>query len=122
MTNLTADQGRKLILLQGKPTRYEVVLQREKDKAKVLLVYTERPSKAGLCSAVTGGSRASDIVAFLESSDNSRMYGKRGEVFFEIYDNTKLVGTVQLGRTQREAICAGELPFLGNVVRAVRGN
>jgi hypothetical protein len=99
----------KLGRLKNRHTRYEIVLTNGTD-AKYLVLYTAQHSQSGLRAAVrqrydailviTGG----ELPFAAKRSDTST--GNEWRCFFS-------------GRTQREAILSGELPFgLADVVAA----
>lgn len=103
---LTDYQLAQLTRLADRPTRYEAVIVRP-DGARCLLGYLTQHSKRGLYEAVTG--RASAVVAFLGAPDTARVWSVRGCPDLALTGG----GVVQFsGRTQREAIQAGELTFV----------
>ena len=105
MTANRTDTLEKLAKLQHFATRYEVVLTLA-DGVKLLVGYTPRRTRAGLVAAVQFQSGA--ILARMPGlTDEASMTATRAAVDFGNGARAAFSG-----RTQREAICAGELPFV----------
>ena len=90
----------RLARLKNYRTRYEVVLTNGTDK--YLVLYTSRRSKMGLCLAVQ---QRSDAVSLITNGINPWL-SKRGDT-----SHPGEWSVLFSGRTQREAITDGELPF-----------
>lgn len=97
----------KLEAIKNFATRYEVALTMV-DGRKMLVCYTPRKNKSGLLSAIQG--RGKSILAKMpDLSDEARMsYAAAGG--FNLGNGCRVHFT---GRTQRDAICGGELEFIG---------
>jgi hypothetical protein len=97
----------KLERIQNYATRYEVALSLD-DGRKLLVCYTPRKNRAGLLSAIQNRGRA--ILAHMpDLSDDARM-SYAAATGFNLGDGHRVHFT---GRTQRDAICSGELDFIG---------
>lgn len=108
---LTEIQKRKLARCYNRRTLYEATIIRP-DGAKVLLAYVQSANKRGLRDAVW--KRGQDIVSWLNAPADAEMTWKRGSTDMQITGG----GIVHLsGRTQREAIIEGELPYVGNAAK-----
>ena len=94
----------KLTRLQNGPTRYEVVMSFA--GTDMLVAYTPRKSNAGLVSAVQ--KQGATIVKIAGLPDDVRMTVSKG-----IMSIGSAVTVKFSGRTQRDAYCNGELPFVG---------
>lgn len=105
---LSAEQMAKLERLRHFGTRYEAVVVRP-DGKQALLAYCGRHSMAGLREALC--QRAQAVIAFLDAPAGAEVtYPRRGPQEISITGG----GVVRFsGRTQREAIQAGELPYVG---------
>jgi hypothetical protein len=96
----------QLAALKNYATRYEVILTRA-DGSKALLGYTGRKSRPGLFAVARG--KADALIADLKLGDDSVMTWTKGEMHFSKVDAKVSFS----GRTQRDAICEGELPVVG---------
>jgi hypothetical protein len=104
---MTEDQMAKLESIKNFHTRYEVEVVRTADGARRLVCYTPRKSRRGLADAI--GQRASSIKAFLGLGEQA-MGDFRGTTEYLVFPN---VGSIRFsGRTQRDAILAGELTYV----------
>jgi hypothetical protein len=107
MSGLSELQSAKLAKLHSYGTRYEVEVEHP-NGARKLVAYTPRRTGTGLVSAVTAhGER---IVSFLGIGDTASMSWKgKGRDAMGVDGG----GVIRFsGRTQREAIIEGELPFI----------
>ena len=105
---LTDQQQRQLERIKYYATRYEVRLTLP-DGLAMLVCYTERKSKAGLYSCLQNRGKA--ILALMPEmpEDCSLAYDKaRG---FIMGNGASVAFS---GRTQRDAIMSGALPYIGN--------
>jgi len=102
---LSPDQIARLDRLANFATRYEAVLTLP-DGRKWLVAYCGRKSRAGLLAAVRERGKA--ILARLpaEAADGDLLW-KGGRFVFT--GGTTIAWS---GRTQRDAICNGELPYV----------
>jgi len=97
----------KLEAIRHYATRYEIALSFA-DGRKMLVCYTPRKNKAGLRDAIL--SRGKAILAQMpDLSDDARMT-YAAATGFSLGNGCRIYFT---GRTQRDAICNGELPFIG---------
>lgn len=105
ITQMTTTQ--KLEALRNYSTRYEVALSFA-DGRKMLVCYTPRKNKSGLLDAIQGRGKA--ILAQMpDLSDDARLTYKAA-TGFDFGNGTRAHFT---GRTQRDAICNGEMDFIG---------
>jgi hypothetical protein len=103
---MTDEQMRKLTALQNYGTRYEAVVIRG-DGERRRLGYLGRHSRRGLSAALNTCAR--DVIAFLGVPETARV--KAVGAWLAIDGGA----TVEFsGRTQREAITAGELPYIAS--------
>lgn len=100
----------QLARLRHYATRYEVVAEHTTDRRRVLICYTSSHSQRGMRRAITdNGHRVIDGLGLSQDA--------------ALYPNTPASAGFRLeswhvafsGRTQREAIIAGELPFVGDL-------
>jgi hypothetical protein len=105
---LTDQQQRQLERIKHYATRYEVRLTLPDGRA-MLVCYTPRKSKAGLLDALQ--SRGEAILAHLPrgTEDSGLTYDNAIQGF--VLGNG--VSAAFSGRTQRDCILTGELPFIG---------
>jgi hypothetical protein len=105
--NLTTNQIDSLARLTNYHTRYEVVATNM--HRTILAGYTSRKSRSGLLATVRMHSEA-----WVElTGDNALSWGRRAS-------DGAAIGEWVIrfsGRTQREAIIEGELPFIAEAVR-----
>lgn len=95
-------QEQKLARLHNRPTGYEVAAI--KGETRILVAYCQRHSFSGLRNAVYN--RAEKVVALT------------GKTEFQSRKGDMLLGdwTIRFtGRTQRDAILEGELPYVGEI-------
>ena len=105
---LTDQQQRQLERIKYYATRYEVRLTLPDGRA-MLVCYTERKSKAGLYSCLQNRGKA--ILALMpEMPEDSRLTYNKAQGF--ALGNGASVAFS--GRTQRDAIMSGALPYIGN--------
>lgn len=109
---LTDAQRAKLALLQNRATRYEVAVTHA-DRRRVLLCYTAKHSSRGLTDALRG--RMVEVGTFLALPDEARFAVQAGENRITASSGGEVSFT---GRTQRQAIMEGELPFILDLVPA----
>ena len=105
---LTEEQQRKLAALTNRATSYELVLTHP-DGRRVLLCYSGRKSHAGLVAVVR--SRADAVAVFLGLS-LEKPFGyvrEKGKTMIRFPGGGTLDWS---GRTKRDAIMGGELPFV----------
>ena len=101
---LTTEQVAKLTRLQNHATRYEAVVERH-DGTKRLLAYSGRKSRQGLLAAIR--QRGQAVLAFLALSETDQMTWEKGA--FALGTGNAIRWS---GRTQRDAIMEGELPYI----------
>ena len=101
---MTENQNAKLEAIKNRATRYELVLTNLDSGEKRRLCYTSKKNRTGLFAAIR--SNGTELVAF-SGSEDFKLEGKasasigRWSVAFS-------------GRTQREAIIAGELRWFAS--------
>ena len=93
----------KVAHLQNAPTRYEVVL--EHAGKQWLVGYTSRRSRPGLLATMRKEGR--DILAITEMPEDAEVRAEYGALVFSQGSVIKFSG-----RTQRDAVIAGELPWV----------
>jgi hypothetical protein len=103
--SLTPEQVRKLERIKFHPTRYEIELVKP-DGTAMLVCYSSRRSISGLLRAMRD--RWAQIVRAGNISGIGYRIGKARAYSFE---NGVVIRFS--GRTQRDAIMRGELPFIG---------
>ena len=96
----------KLERLRFGPTRYEIEMV-SPSGAKYLVAYTPRRSFRGLLDAVRERERGRAILRLLNFPDDATAERDRASLRFS--DGTIIRFS---GRTQRDAICGGELPYV----------
>lgn len=101
------ETARKLDAISLYKTRYEAVLANA-DGRSVLLGYTPRRSAAGLLAVVQKNGKA--VLAEITAPDASEVRKLKGQPGFSFTGTAWVVKFS--GRTQREAICNGELRFI----------
>jgi hypothetical protein len=104
---LTSTQLAKLARIKNYSTRYELIV--ENDGIRHLVVYTPRRNRQGLISAIEC-SVAHGLSAL--TGVDSITFSKRGD------EPSAIVGKWRIrfsGRTQRDAIIQGELPWVGDL-------
>lgn len=99
-----SDVQRKLARIQGRFTKYEVILT-HKNYTSILLRYTGRKSRRGLIDAFD---QCLSEVARLTGCKTAECVGDK-----IVTDNHWIVRFS--GRTQRQAIINGERPFIADV-------
>jgi hypothetical protein len=105
---LTDQQRRQLERIQHHATRYEVRLVLPDGRA-MLVCYTPRKSKAGLLDALQ--SRGKAILAHMpDMPEDSRLTYDKAQGF-SLGNGARVAFS---GRTQRDAIMAGALPYIGD--------
>ena len=105
---LTDLQTRQLERIKYYATRYEVRLTLPDGRA-MLVCYTPRKSKAGLLDALQ--SRGKAILALMpEMPEDSRLTYTKAQGF-ALGNGARVAFS---GRTQRDAIMAGALPYIGD--------
>ena len=93
----------KLAALRNYGTKYEIALKLLSDGREFRVCYSGRKSRSGLLSAVQAA--GPDILRVTSMPDDARMEWKDGAM------KLGTVATIRFtGRTQRDAICSGELP------------
>lgn len=97
----------KLERIQNYATRYEVALSLA-DGRKLLVCYTPRKNRSGLLSALQDRGKA--ILAHLPDLSDDAALTYAASTGFDLGDGHRVHFT---GRTQRDAICSGELDFIG---------
>jgi len=97
----------KLEAIRHYATRYEVALSCS-DGRRMLVCYTPRKSRAGLLDAIQ--SRGRTILAHLPDLPDDARTTYAAATGFSLGDGARVHFT---GRTQRDSICNGELPFIG---------
>ena len=106
---LTDQQHRQLERIKHHATRYEVRLTLPDGRA-MLVCYTPRKSKAGLLDALQ--SRGKAIFALMpEMSEDSRLAWNNEMQGFMLGNGASAAFS---GRTQRDAIMSGALPYIGD--------
>ncbi len=98
---MTENQTVKLKAIKNRATRYELVLSSEGSHQKLRLCYTGRKNRSGLMAAIRAN--GPELVKLTGASDFQLSKGPAATL-----------GSWRLafsGRTQREAIIAGELPW-----------
>ena len=101
---MTDEQMRKLVALQNYGTRYEAVVIRG-DGERRLLAYCGRHSRRGLIDALQN--RAEIAIKFLGIGADARMTLAKDAISLTGGGMVKFTG-----RTQRDAIMSGELPYI----------
>ncbi|MCM8809901.1 MAG: hypothetical protein NC934_07030 [Candidatus Omnitrophica bacterium] len=107
---LTPEQLKKLESLRHYSTRYELILQTPSGK-KYLVVYTPKRNYKGILDAIheNGSEKGKKILKILNLPENTTI--KKDEKYkgFIFPDGSRMYFS---GRTQKDAILSGELPFI----------
>ena len=104
---MTTDLERKLESIKYYATRYEVVMT--KGGESLLVGYTSKHSRDGLLAMVR-----QQAEAFVKYTGAESVDAKKGKLL-----TTPNGWAITFsGRTQREAYCSGELPFIVQVAKA----
>lgn len=106
-TPLSAEQLRKLGRIQHYATRYEVELAFPNGDRK-LVCYTDSRSLSGFLSMIR--KRWAPIVKAVGVADDAEAH-RIGKAKAYRFENGVIIR--MSGRTQRDAIMSGELPFIG---------
>ncbi len=110
MAELTDRQRVRLAALQGRPTSYEIVITRGSDGEKALFCYTPRANRSGILAAIRD--RSTRLIEWCQQPGGPELHinvPARGDgAKVTLSDGTTLQPS---GRTQRDAIQGGELPF-----------
>lgn len=104
---LSPEQTRKLDRIQGYRTLYEMAVIRA-DGAKALVCYTSPPSRRHMWDAIC--KRSDKILAFTGTAQNGERMGFLGKAKEVRIGNGAIIRLT--GRTQRDAIIEGELPYV----------
>ena len=104
---LTPEQIAALSRLHNYGTSYEIEAVTP-DGRRGLVCYTERHSKRGMRDAMHD--RAVPLLAWLGAPSGLEMTVERGRADIALSDGSVVRFS---GRTQRDAIMSGELPFIG---------
>lgn len=110
---MNADLSKRLERLRLFSTRYEIEL-RHTDGRAYLVLYTARRTFAGMIGAVR---ERWDDVAALTGVDSWDAGGKRNATEGRVTSGEWSIRFS--GRTQRECYITGELPFVGDVAKAI---
>lgn len=105
---LTAEQKAAVARLAGYATRYEAAVVHP-DGRYTLLCYTPRRNKQGLHAALS--ERAKAALAFLGAPDTAGVQHAKGAHELLVDGGGRVIFT---GRTQRDAIQEGKLPYIGD--------
>ncbi len=102
---LSTEHVEKLIRLQNYRTHYEAVVVHHNGE-KRLLAYSGRKPRHGLLAAAQ--QRGAAVIAFLGLSETDQMSWLKDELVLCVTGNVIRWS----GRTQRDAIMEGELPYI----------
>jgi hypothetical protein len=107
---LSPEQIRKLDRIQGRRTLYEMAVIRA-DGAKALVCYTSPPSRRFMWDVIC--KRSDKILAFSGAAQNGERMAFLGKAKEVKIGNGAIIRLT--GRTQRDAIIEGELPYVGSL-------
>ena len=112
---LTPEQIKKMESLRHFSTRYELILQTPSGK-KYLVVYTPRRNYKGILDALheNNSEKGRKILKILDLPEDTNL--KKDEKYkgFMFPDGSKIFFS---GRTQKDAILGGELPFILRITK-----
>ena|ERR1044072_9784657 len=102
---MTYEQETRLIGIKNYHTRYEIVAERDSDR--LLIGYTPRKSRHGLLAAMQHVGQA--IIERLNVGENDEITWQTKPYIHAITSGWRIGFS---GRTERDAILSGELPFV----------